>query len=623
MTGADENISGMHAPEPAALLVVVFCALVVVAIATVTLRRHGVGALSAIGVAAIAGSTAVQALPIQAGGWDAALYAAGFPLVCVTYPDGRVASRWLAIPLFAALGFAAVAVITAGAVIAQPWWTVAMCCQIPLAAVAIHRYRRRLATPERERMRWAMLGLVVLFGTMLPLAVLAAVVGNGTIASLGDVAESMATLAVGAFPVALGIGLVAPGTGTVVRVDPLLHAVVFALAAGWSLAGVFAVALAAARGVGSAGDGPVWGAAAVLAVAVIPILLASRWLAGWLVYGVRPAPAAAARRLHARLAGLSPTDDIAGVIEQETAAAIGSPDVRLHAPEEADAAAGTPIRYQGETLATIHVAPRPTESTLTVRDQRVVTALAAQAAPALHGARAVRALIDARSSLVLARAEERKHLRRDLHDDLAPTLAGLGLGLSALRELAPPGLHALIDEVQLGVREAITRTRQLTRGLRPAILDDRGLAEALRERSRLLDGAGIHAILDVEDPGPLPAATEVAVLLIAQEAVSNAVRHSRASRCEITLRREPAALRLVVEDNGTGYGMGGPAAPGIGVESMRDRATELGGRTTISSGPSGTRVAVRLPLLPDAAGTARTDAADQKEADREHCARRR
>ena len=202
--------------------------------------------------------------------------------------------------------------------------------------------------------------------------------------------------------------------------------------------------------------------------------------------------------------------------------------------------------------------------------------------------------------LLLAREEERRRLRRDLHDDLSPTLSGLGLSAAALAKRADGvdrALAATARDLASDIQDAVEQTREIAYGLRPPILDDRGLVAAIRDR---VHGAVADRLrVDVVAPEellPLPAAVDLAALRIVQEAVANVRHHADASRCIVLIEREPGELRLRIEDDGRGIPP--RVRSGIGLTSIRDRARELGGSTTIGSSPDGgASIAVRLPFV--------------------------
>jgi signal transduction histidine kinase len=206
-----------------------------------------------------------------------------------------------------------------------------------------------------------------------------------------------------------------------------------------------------------------------------------------------------------------------------------------------------------------------------------------------------------RERIVAAREEERLRLRRELHDGLAPTLAGAAIKLDQARgevRSDPRAAEALVDEARGDVRAAIAEIRRMARDLRPPALDALGLEGALREQaaalaSRASDGPVI--IVDVPTPLPaLPAAVEVAAYRIAVEAVVNVIRHAAARRCEVRLSLGRDELEVDVADDGRGVGDG---VSGVGTRSMRERAAEVGGDLTIEDvAGGGTRVVARLPV---------------------------
>jgi signal transduction histidine kinase len=259
--------------------------------------------------------------------------------------------------------------------------------------------------------------------------------------------------------------------------------------------------------------------------------------------------------------------------------------------------------YQGERIATLVVPSRRGESELTSRDRQVASRLAIHAAPALHGARALADLKNAHSRLLHAREEERKGLRRDLHDDLSPTLAGLALEAAALSRTAQHvnvELAAMADSLNGDIHAAVAQTREIAYGLRPPILDDKGLVAAIR--ARLSGQQADHLRVEIQassEPLVLPAAVDLAALRIVQEAVSNVRKHANAAHCTVALAERDGELQVTVSDDG----IGPPPRiqSGLGLASIQQRATELGGSAVFMSAPrGGMRVAVRLPI-PDPA----------------------
>ncbi|MWC00022.1 sensor histidine kinase, partial [Agromyces seonyuensis] len=221
---------------------------------------------------------------------------------------------------------------------------------------------------------------------------------------------------------------------------------------------------------------------------------------------------------------------------------------------------------------------------------------ARHAAPALDGARSLQESRAAQAALLGASEEERRRLRRELHDDLGPALSGLALGAAAISrraEKVDADLAESARELQRDISETVARSREISHGLRPPVLDDFGLEAAIRERL----GPGDDVDLAVGELAELPAAVDLAALRIVQEAVTNVRRHARASTCRVEVARNGGELEIVIADDGVG--MPSVVTPGLGLRSIRERAAELGGRVRLTRPPGGgTLVRVELPLAP-------------------------
>jgi two-component system, NarL family, sensor kinase len=210
-----------------------------------------------------------------------------------------------------------------------------------------------------------------------------------------------------------------------------------------------------------------------------------------------------------------------------------------------------------------------------------------------------------RSSLatVSAREEERRRLRRDLHDGLGPALTGVSLGLrTAVRQLdrtvdatGPAVPRLLLGRVADEVDSLVVELKRIVRDLRPTALDQLGLVGAVAAFTRTFtDDLEIHLVLP---PAPieLPAAVEVATYRIVTEGVTNVVRHARAASCWLTIATGPM-VEIDIIDDGIGIGIGHDTTGGVGLTAMRERAIELGGSMSLSPHqPRGTHVHVRLP----------------------------
>lgn len=255
------------------------------------------------------------------------------------------------------------------------------------------------------------------------------------------------------------------------------------------------------------------------------------------------------------------------------------------------------LRHHGQVVGRLEVA-RDGTSTPVERDSDLLSLLADQAGPALAALRLVEETQAARESLVLAREEERRRLRREIHDGLGPQLAAVQMRLGTAQacvgsqSAASEHLRAAAE----GLSEALTEVRRITAGLTPAVLVERGLLEAIRILARRLSTEVVQVVV-ADSATTVPAlapAVETAAYRIAAEAMTNAVRHSGARRVLVSLVLTPTSLTVKVSDDGNGLRGGG--VPGTGLASFTERAEEIGGTTCVRTGSHGTAVHATLPL---------------------------
>ena len=248
-----------------------------------------------------------------------------------------------------------------------------------------------------------------------------------------------------------------------------------------------------------------------------------------------------------------------------------------------------PLSYRGESVGQLQVARRAPGEPFGAADERILHNLARQAGAAVHAVQLMADLQESRQRLVTTREEERRRLRRDLHDGLGPQLASQLLTVEAIEKLLlrdPERARALLHDLKAQSQHAVHDIRRLVYELRPPALDDLGLVGALREGVARQQQNRLQITVEASSPlPPLPAAVEVAAYRVAQEALTNVVRHARATMCNVQLSvahsGETAALRMRVQDDGCGL----PAEyhAGVGLQSMRERAAELGGTFQIES----------------------------------------
>jgi two-component system, NarL family, sensor kinase len=277
--------------------------------------------------------------------------------------------------------------------------------------------------------------------------------------------------------------------------------------------------------------------------------------------------------------------------ENEPAAKYGEPTGDMHR---------LPLSYQGAEVGQLTVAPRTPREVLGRRDRIVLAEVARHAGAAVYTARLTRDLRRGRDNVVQAREEERRRLLHDLHDGVGPTLAAISLGLHACRKATGPGSQGeLLGTLQEELDGAINEIRRLAHGLRPPELDRIGLVGAIRAYAKAIstraDEEGVTIALDVPISMPrLPATVDVAAYRIVSEALTNVTRHASARSCAVRLWVDDDLHIEVVDD---GIGLPEQHTNGVGLWSMRERATELGGDCVVSAGNGGgTKVRATLPL---------------------------
>jgi len=340
-----------------------------------------------------------------------------------------------------------------------------------------------------------------------------------------------------------------------------------------------------------------------------------------LIFGDRDDPYAVLGRLSERLEGVVTAQSVLPTIVETVAEALKLPYAAIELKEGGNfktAAAYTrpsapegipdadrellPLVYQLETMGQMLLAPRAPGEQFSQSDRRLLETIARQAGIAAYNVRLTQDLQRARERLVTTREEERRRLRRDLHDGLGPALASMSFKLEAVHNLAerdPAAVRTLAAELKAQIQESLTDIRRIAYGLRPPALDELGLVGALKEQLVSYNQAqGVHITLEAPESLPLlSAAAEVAAYRIAVEAMTNVKRHARARHCTVRLSLDDD-LHLEVADDGRG--IPGEVRAGVGMASMRERAEELGGTCEVAARPTGgTCVAVRLPLPGD------------------------
>ena len=542
------------------------------------------------------------------------------------YPDGRLPSRrWWPVAAVAGLAFAVrVASIAVrpgpllnhpvrdnplGLALPRSWFetadSVAFLLLLPaitgsLAAVVV-RYRRGSAG-VRDQLRWFLVAVGLL--------ALALTRGGGSTVRL--VQTLLGLVALPLLPLSVGVAVLRH------RLYNIDVAVRRSLIYGWLLA----AGLAAYAGVVLVLDALLHGhaeslvalaAAGTVAVLYQPLRLRLQRSADRMLYGDRGDPYAVLARLGRRLELAGSAEHALPETVETIAAALRLPYVAVELPgdraEQPTAAHGTPpgiqpvvvaLSHGGEDVGRLVVGRRDGREELTPAELRLLDDLGRQVAAAAHAVLLDRALRRSRETVVVAREEERRRLRRDLHDGLGPALAGVALGLDAARNMLradPIGADALLSDLKSETLGSVGEVRRIVEDLRPPALDELGLLRALTAFVDRLDSRHDGLRITVEAPNPLPplpAAVEVAAYRIATEAMTNVARHAHARCCLLRIDIDED-LTIEVRDDGVGLPAERPA--GFGLPSMAERAAELGGRCEVSVlEAGGTRVLAHLPM---------------------------
>ena len=259
---------------------------------------------------------------------------------------------------------------------------------------------------------------------------------------------------------------------------------------------------------------------------------------------------------------------------------------------------GVPIVAGGEVLAELFLADKTgPQPTFTDSDQQLIETLSAHAALAVVNAQRTERARE------LSVAEERARLARELHDSVTQTLFSLTLAAesaAAMAEAGGAGLAEQLGRVRELARTGLTEMRSMVETLRPVDVGTDGLAGTLRKRVELLRRVhDVRLSLRARGPAQLQDRTvEREVLLVASEALANALQHAEASAIEVTLDTGGEAVRLVVADDGRGFDLPGTLRQSrrLGLTSMRERAEALGGTVHVDTAPgTGTRVTLEVP----------------------------
>ena len=488
----------------------------------------------------------------------------------------------------------------------------------------IYRYHRVSNWVQQQQTKW------VVFGITMGLALF--IIVNIVVSTTGPVptsASELSTLMVGAalmtgalllIPLSIGIAIL---RYHLFDIDILINRTLVYGALTVSVVGIYVLVVGYLSVLFRTAGGQVHLAISVLATGLVALLFQplryhlQRGI-NRLMYGERDDPYAVLSRLGQRLEATLAPEAVLPTIVETVKESLKLPYTAITLQQDdafvVVAASGTPVGeelclplvYQNKPVGQLLLGPRAPGESFSSADRRLLDDLAREAGVAVHAVRLTtnlqRMTADlqrSREHLVNTREEERRRMRRDLHDGLGPTLASLSQLIDAARILVkhdPDAAVTLLGDVKDQIKMTITDIRRLVYSLRPPVLDELGLVSAIGEHvGRYNQPNGLQVSINAPDHLPLlPAAVEVAAYHIVLEALTNVARHAQARSCSIHVSLE-GALCLEITDDGDGL----PADfhAGVGLTSMRERATELGGELEIEPGTMhGTRVWARLPL---------------------------
>jgi signal transduction histidine kinase len=463
------------------------------------------------------------------------------------------------------------------------------CLFTPVALVGMIRRMRRATGRERAQLQWLLLGIVV--GPALSLLSLAVPVVDGEL-----------VLAVGFACIPLGLA-VAVLRHQMLDVEVVVNrTIVYGLLTAASLVAYVSVVAVAARYVGTDGAGPV--VAAVIVVLAASARTRVQRVVDRRLFGARRDPYAVVQRVGASTAAAAAPHEALDALVVTVAETLRLPFVQvLDAAGDPVAQAGEPVVGthvlsvvdRGRDLGVLVVGRRSRKERLRPQEESALREVAHRAGALLSARQLTADLQRSYERAVRAREEERRRLRRELHDGVGPALAGMALQLDSLAARLPDAdLTTRAERLRDRLQTTVVEVRRIVDGLRPGAVDELGLADALRTLGTEAD-APVHVGVDVELPATLPAGVESAVYRIASEAVTNVVRHAAATRADVRARLVDGAVVLSIDDDGCGFGA--DVTTGVGLRSMHDRAAETGGALEVDSDPGrGTQVTAVIPV---------------------------
>lgn len=574
-----------------------------------------------------------------------------FILFLLLFPNGKIAGKRM---FYAAVGIMLIKLI-AGLFPEQPWglgqWP--MWCNFAwfilqygtIIYSQYYRYRYMAGAVERQQTKWVVYGLLLAITSVFLISVVPLLFQ----ADFYEVREPlwMFVLDVGVqlfmipIPVTLGISMLRKKLWDI---DPIVSRTLVYISLSAVIIILYSVTVWYLSILFQTGQNMIFSlfAAGVVAVLFAPLKDKLQRLVNRMLYGEQYDPFSVLVKLGNRLKeSLSPEAALETVVKtvkdslRVPYAAIGLEQNGAGEPllvasagegERPPHTTPIPLTAGGGTVGTLHIAARSPGEAFTEADHKLIGALARQAGIVVQSVKQamdIRLLVsdlqESKEQLIFAREEERRSMRKNLHDDIAPRLAAMRLTASLVTDWIrkdPDKAIDIMSQFKQDIGDTVEEIRGIVYDLRPPALDELGLIGAIRQRieqlhniqvvKEITDSVPLHITLDAPERLPmLPAAIEVGAYRIATEALVNVVKHARSDSCRVRIAMQPSVHgdELIVEVRDNGIGLQDTNAKsegtvgGLGLTSLRERAQELGGTSVIESVPNeGTCVFARLPI---------------------------
>ncbi|MCB0032779.1 MAG: sensor histidine kinase [Anaerolineales bacterium] len=540
----------------------------------------------------------------------------GWMLFFYLFPSGRFAPRWTKITAVGWVLFSGSWYLWPTSPYTPDNWPDWLFIPIVLSlwgsflVAQVVRYRQISTPTERQQTKWVLYGIAV-----------AVLIAPPVWVSLGTVFEvplddwprhllvqTAGIFGIVAIPLTIGIAVLRQ---RLFDIDLIINRTLVYIGLTGITVGIYALLVG---GVGSllqpqGNTAVAFVATGMVAVLFQPLRLRLQTAVDRLMYGQRDDPVGMLTQLAQRLETVDRPESILPTLVETIATALKLPHVSLWLPQDEEqwepaAVYGSQtdelqmllLLYQKQEIGRLFVAPRGRGERFSREDERLLTTIAQLSATTVQAVQLSLELQQSRRQLVTSREEERRRLRRDLHDGLGPVLASVALQADTARDLAdsdPAETKMILNSIMEQAQTAVSDVRRLVYNLRPPALDELGLVGALRQFASPLQHQ-VAIRFETTALPEMPAAVEVAAYRIVQEALNNVIKHAHATTCIVAIEMKEV-LQLIVQDDG--IGISDSTVSGVGLISIKERAAELGGTCTIYTlANGGTCVKVNLPL---------------------------